>query len=77
MLERDGELRLHVAAAVTHTLGGLRVDERARVLDAGGSPLGGLYAAGVDAGGIASGGYASGLAAALVLALAAVEELAT
>jgi hypothetical protein len=60
---------VHVAAAVTHTIGGLRVDTNARVLD-------GVYAAGVDAGGVANGGYASGLAQALVLGLAAAEHLA-
>ena len=73
----DGRLAVHVAAAVTHTIGGLRIDERARVLDAGGKPIEGLYAAGVDAGGWSTGGYASGLAAALVLGLAAAEELAS
>lgn len=67
---------VHVAAAVTHTLGGLRVDPQARVLREDGSPLDGLYAAGVDAGGIATGGYASGLAQALVLGLAAAEDIA-
>src|SRR5947207_5971034 len=67
---------VHVAAAVTHTIGGLRVDSHARVLDAAGQPLEGLYAAGVDAGGIATGGYASGLAQAIVLGLAAAEHLA-
>jgi fumarate reductase flavoprotein subunit len=67
---------VHVAASVTHTLGGLRVDERARVLGTGGSPLPGLHAAGVDAGGVATGGYASGLAAALVLGLTAAESVA-
>ena len=36
----------------------------------------GVYAAGVDAGGVALGGYASGLAQALVLGLAAAEDLA-
>ncbi|HSC49466.1 MAG TPA: FAD-binding protein [Gaiellaceae bacterium] len=65
---------VRVAAAITHTIGGLRVDERARVLDAGGRPLDGLYAAGADAGGISAGGYASGLASALVLGLAAAED---
>ena len=60
---------VHVAAAVTHTIGGLRVDTNARALD-------GVYAAGVDAGGVANGGYASGLAQALVLGLAAAEHLA-
>ena len=67
---------VHVAAAVTHTIGGLRIDSHARVLDGAGQPLEGLYAAGVDAGGIATGGYASGLAQALVLGLAAAEHVA-
>jgi predicted oxidoreductase len=66
-----------VSAAVTHTIGGLCIDARARVLDGGGAPIDGLYAAGVDAGGVASGGYASGLAQALVLGLVAAEALAT
>jgi succinate dehydrogenase/fumarate reductase flavoprotein subunit len=66
---------VHVATAVTHTIGGLRVDPRSRVLAEDGSPLDGLYAAGVDVGGVAAGGYASGLAQALVLGLAAAEEL--
>jgi hypothetical protein len=70
-------LAVHVGAAVTHTMGGLRVDSRARVLDERGAPLDGLYAAGVDAGGVATGGYASGLAQALVLGLAAAEDLAS
>jgi succinate dehydrogenase/fumarate reductase flavoprotein subunit len=73
---REGPgVRVKVVAAVTHTLGGLRVDERARVLDTDGRPVAGLYAAGVDAGGIATGGYASGLATALVLGLAAAESI--
>jgi fumarate reductase flavoprotein subunit len=67
---------VHVAAAVTHTIGGVQVDTRARVLDASGAAIDGLYAAGVDAGGVATGGYASGLAQALVLGLAAADELA-
>jgi fumarate reductase flavoprotein subunit len=67
---------VHVGAAVTHTLGGLRVDRSARVLREDGAAIEGLYAAGVDAGGIASGGYASGLAQALVLGLAAAEDIA-
>jgi fumarate reductase flavoprotein subunit len=70
----DGRLRIHVAAAVTHTIGGLCVDERARVLREDGIPIDGLFAAGVDAGGVASGGYASGLAQALVLGLVAAES---
>jgi succinate dehydrogenase/fumarate reductase flavoprotein subunit len=66
---------VHVAAAVTHTVGGVQVDTHARVLDAKGAPIDGLYAAGVDAGGVATGGYASGLAQALVLGLAAAEHI--
>jgi fumarate reductase flavoprotein subunit len=62
---------VHVAAGVTHTLGGLRVDTRARV-----EGVDGIYAAGVDAGGVALGGYASGLAQALVLGLVAAEDIA-
>jgi succinate dehydrogenase/fumarate reductase flavoprotein subunit len=67
---------VHVQAAVTHTLGGVAVDERARVLAEDRRPIDGLYAAGVDAGGIATGGYASGLAQALVLGLVAAETVA-
>jgi fumarate reductase flavoprotein subunit len=70
-------IAVHVSAAVTHSVGGLRVDTHARVLDTGGAPIDGLYAAGVDAGGVATGGYASGLAQALVLGLAAAEHIET
>ena len=72
----DGSLAVHVVAAVTHTIGGLAIDERARVLSQPGTPIEGLYAAGVDAGGWSTGGYASGLAAALVFGLVAAEEVA-
>jgi succinate dehydrogenase/fumarate reductase flavoprotein subunit len=67
---------VRVVASITHTVGGLRVDERARVLREDGSAIDGLWAAGVDAGGVATGGYASGLAQALVLGLAAAEDAA-
>jgi succinate dehydrogenase/fumarate reductase flavoprotein subunit len=60
---------VRVVASITHTIGGLHVDEHARVAD-------GVWAAGVDAGGIAAGGYASGLAQALVLGLVAAEDAA-
>jgi hypothetical protein len=72
----DGALAVHVAAGVTHTIGGLRVDSEARVVGAGGAPLEGVWAAGVDAGGVATGGYSSGLAQALVLGLAAADSIA-
>jgi fumarate reductase flavoprotein subunit len=71
VVREDGTLAVHVAAAVTHTIGGLQVDEQARVVGADG-----VWAAGVDAGGVATGGYASGLAQALVLGLAAAESIA-
>jgi succinate dehydrogenase/fumarate reductase flavoprotein subunit len=67
---------VRVVASITHTIGGLRVDDRARVLCADGSAVDGLYAAGVDVGGVATGGYSSGLAQALVLGLAAAEDIA-
>ncbi|HKD95303.1 MAG TPA: FAD-binding protein [Gaiellaceae bacterium] len=67
---RDEGIAIHVAAAVTHTIGGLEVDTDARV-----TGVDGVWAAGVDAGGVATGGYASGLAQALVLGLAAAESI--
>jgi succinate dehydrogenase/fumarate reductase flavoprotein subunit len=58
---------VRVKPGITHTIGGLRIDEHARVTD-------GLYAAGADVGGISTGGYASGLAAALVFGRIAAES---
>jgi fumarate reductase flavoprotein subunit len=69
---RDGGVAVRVRASITHTIGGLRVDERGRVVGADG-----LWAAGADAGGSSTGGYASGLASALVLGLAAAEDAAS
>ena len=54
------------AATVTHTLGGIRVDARARVLRERRPPIKGSSRPGWTSAAIASGGYASGLAAALV-----------
>ena len=71
-------LAVRVRAAVTHTIGGLRIDEDAHVLRADGSAIEGLHAAGADAGGIFTGGYGSGLAAALVFGrIAAASALRT
>jgi succinate dehydrogenase/fumarate reductase flavoprotein subunit len=64
---------VRVAAAITHTIGGLRVDDQARVLNEQDEPIDGLLAAGADVGGISTGGYASGLATALVLGRQAAE----
>jgi succinate dehydrogenase/fumarate reductase flavoprotein subunit len=72
---RGAKVAVRVAPGITHTIGGLRVDERARVLGEDG-PLEGVYAAGADVGGVSTGGYASGLAAALVLGVAAAEAAA-
>jgi succinate dehydrogenase/fumarate reductase flavoprotein subunit len=74
-VEEDAEtVRVLVRASVTQTIAGIRIDERARVLDEHGEPIEGLFAAGVDAGGWATGGYASGRAAALVFGKIAAES---
>jgi succinate dehydrogenase/fumarate reductase flavoprotein subunit len=75
VIEAYGAVRVHVAAGVTHTLGGLRTEEAGRVLREDGTPIDGLYAAGVDVGGVANGGYASGLAQAIVQGLVAAEAV--
>jgi predicted oxidoreductase len=64
---------VRVAPGITQTIGGLRIDAQARVLDESGRPIEGLYACGADAGGLSTGGYASGLAAALVFGRIAAE----
>jgi fumarate reductase flavoprotein subunit len=69
VVERDGGVAVRVRASITHTIGGLKIDERARVVGAEG-----LWAVGADAGGVSTGGYASGLASALVLGLTAAED---
>jgi succinate dehydrogenase/fumarate reductase flavoprotein subunit len=63
----ETRVAVRVKPGITHTIGGLRIDEHARVAD-------GLYAAGADVGGISTGGYASGLAAALVFGRIAAES---
>jgi orotidine-5'-phosphate decarboxylase len=63
----DKRVRVEVVAAITQTLGGLRVDARGRVAP-------GVWAAGGDAGGVATGGYMSNLAAALVMGRRAAED---
>jgi succinate dehydrogenase/fumarate reductase flavoprotein subunit len=74
-IRREGDrVSVLVRASVTQTLGGLAIDERARVLAEDGSPVQGLYAAGADVGGISNGGWSSGLAAALVFGRIAAEE---
>jgi fumarate reductase flavoprotein subunit len=65
--QRDDETVVEVVAGITTTLGGIRIDERARAAE-------GLYAAGADVGGISTGGWSSALAAALVLGKIAAED---
>jgi succinate dehydrogenase/fumarate reductase flavoprotein subunit len=64
----DARVAVRVAPGITHTIGGLRIDDRARIVG-----VGGLFAAGADVGGVSTGGYASGLAAALVFGRIAAE----
>jgi succinate dehydrogenase/fumarate reductase flavoprotein subunit len=70
----EARVAVRVSPGITHTIGGLRIDDRARVLTEDGTPIEGLFACGADAGGISAGGYASGLAAALVFGLIAAES---
>lgn len=60
---------VRVRAAVTHTTGGIKIDEEARVVG-----VDGLFAAGVDAGGWSTGGFAGGLGPALVFGKIAAES---
>jgi fumarate reductase flavoprotein subunit len=64
--EEGDAVIVETVAGITSTLGGLRIDARARVAP-------GVWAAGGDTGGIATGGYASGLATALVFGRIAAE----
>jgi succinate dehydrogenase/fumarate reductase flavoprotein subunit len=67
---------VQVVPAITHTIGGLAVDEGCRVLRrADNQSLPGLYASGVEVGGVSVGGYSSGLAAALVFGRVAAESV--
>jgi fumarate reductase flavoprotein subunit len=59
---------VRVKPGITHTIGGLRIDEEARVVG-----VDGLFAAGADVGGLSTGGYVSGLASALVFGRIAAE----
>ncbi|MGE3448412.1 MAG: FAD-dependent oxidoreductase [Microbacteriaceae bacterium] len=62
---------IEIQSAITNTWGGLRVDDRARVLDRSGEPIGGLLAAGADVGGMYHEAYCGGLGMACVLGLRA------
>ena len=50
----------HVGCGITFTFGGLRADTDARVLDASGAPIPGLFVCGEMLGGLFSGNYPGG-----------------
>ena len=65
-----------VCAAITHTMGGVAIDDGARVLDTEAQPIPGLYAAGATCGGLEGGpeaAYLGGLVMAVVFGLLAAE----
>lgn len=67
-----------IVPGITFTMGGVRIDASARVLDSASRPLVGLYAAGGVAGGLDGGpygGYVGGLASALVFGLIAADAM--
>lgn len=69
-----------LCAGITYTLGGVAIDEHARVLREDGAPVAGLYAAGAATGGIEGGddvGYVGGLIKAAVFGLLAAEHIAS
>ncbi|TMR94040.1 FAD-binding protein [Nonomuraea basaltis] len=67
---------IETVPAITFPFHGLLIDDRARVLNLDGEPLGGLLAAGSDVGGLWNRAYAGGIAAALVLGLTAADTAA-
>jgi fumarate reductase flavoprotein subunit len=69
-----------MCAGITHTMGGLCVNEHAQVLRDDGSAIPGLYAAGATAGGLEGGpeiGYVGGLAKGGVTGLISAEHIAS
>lgn len=79
LLSEPAFFAIRCVPGITFTMGGLRIDERARVVDVNGVPISGLLAAGGAAGGLQgspSGGYVGGLICALVFGLLAGEECA-
>ncbi len=71
-------MAIPVCAGITNTMGGVKIDEHARVLDKTGAPIRGLYAAGAAIGGLDGGanvGYVGGLIKS-VFGLRAAEHIA-
>lgn len=70
---------IRLCAGITYTMGGIAVDDRARVLDRSGAPIAGLYAAGACTGGLEGGpvaGYIGGLCKALTMGYIAAASIA-
>ncbi len=68
-----------VCAGITYTMGGILIDEHARVLDETGKPIAGFYAAGATTGGLEGGpavGYVGGLIKSTVFGLRAADHAA-
>lgn len=73
-------MAIPIVAGITYTMGGIRVDGSSRVLDRGGAPIAGLYAAGSTTGGLEGGAkaaYIGGLTKAGVQGLLAAEHIAS
>jgi succinate dehydrogenase/fumarate reductase flavoprotein subunit len=68
---------IETVPAITFPFCGIRIDSRARVLDATGAVIPGLLAAGSDTGGVWNRAYAGGVASAVVFGLAAATTAST
>jgi len=69
---------INLCAGITYTMGGIAIDDHARVLGQDDRPIPGLYAAGTTTGGLEgapSGGYVGGLVKSTTTALRAAEHL--
>lgn len=66
---------MEVQPAITFTHGGLRSDTDARVIDAAGQPVPGLYVAGADAGGTYHVAYSGGLSMGAIFGLQAARDV--
>ena len=78
-IARGPFVAIPACAGITYTMGGIRIDTDARVLDATGTPIPGLYAAGATTGGIEGGpaiGYIGGLSKSAVFGFRAAEHAA-
>jgi fumarate reductase flavoprotein subunit len=70
---------MRLVAGITFTMGGIAIDETARVLNEQDTPIAGLYAAGCTTGGLEGGplaGYVGGLAKSAVMAMRASDHIA-